>query len=95
MTEKKETNQPKGGIMLLGVAIVAVLGVAAWAFLGGSSGSSDSGHACGGPDAEVDFEEGKGPGGVLLGTVDSSRPEVGQPAPDFILIDGRCGDQVY
>ena len=83
MTEVEAKGRAGGGMLLMGVAIVVVAAVAAWAFLGG--GESSDANSLPTDDAA---------GQLALGVIDSGGLEIGEPAPDFVLIDGRDAGKV-
>ena len=65
----------------MAVAAIVAIGAGIWAFAGGSGSSeTDSGESLLASD-------------VALGMIDSHRPKVGKPAPDFVLVNGRDGTE--
>ncbi len=72
------------GLGLLALAIVVAAGVTAYLFLsGGDDDPTPAGPVFGTPTP--------GSGGGNLGPLVPGRPEIGEPAPDFALVDARDG----
>ena len=84
MAEAQPRTRRWPGLALLAVAAVAVTGVTAFLFLsGGDDPAPPAGDfAPGESTAEANSD---------LGPLVAARPEVGEPAPDFALVDAREG----
>jgi peroxiredoxin len=79
MTEPVEQAKSSGSKYLLpGVAVIVAVAIGAWVFLGSGSAS----------------DEGVAGSDLVLGVTDDFRPEIGGPAPDFVLVDGRDASKV-
>ncbi len=76
-----------GGFVLLGVAAVVAVAVGAYFFLG-----EDEAPAAEAIDCSQDLAKCSGVTPAAgTGVLQPERPEIGQPAPDFALIDARDG----
>lgn len=79
--------QRYGGYAVLAVVAVVVVALVVWLF---AFGGEDGGPAAFDPAAP----ERLGTVGLETGVVDSHRPEVGQPAPDFALANARDPERI-
>lgn len=73
-----------GGVLLLWAAGMVAIGVGTFFFLGGTnSGSSSTANTRGGPTTVPN-----------TGVLQPQRPNEGDPAPDFALVDARDGQTI-
>lgn len=72
-----------GGVLLLWAAGMVAIGVATFFFLGGDKATSKGGSLAGGPTPVPN-----------TGVLQPQRPNQGDPAPDFALVDARDGTTI-